>query len=149
MDTALDVRRVLGLLPHRFPCVLVDRVLELVPGRRIVGLKNVTVNEPFFSGHFPENPIMPGVLILEALAQCGGILVYHGMDAEERGTPIYLAGCDKVRFRRPVVPGDQIILTMEMNKRRSMLIKMTGTAAVDGQLAAEAELLAAIGEAET
>jgi 3-hydroxyacyl-[acyl-carrier-protein] dehydratase len=115
---ALDIKQILGRLPHRFPFLLVDRVIEIELGKRIVALKNVTINEPFFPGHFPHHPVMPGVLIVEAMAQAAGILglVSDDNGNAERNTVIYLAGIDEARFKRPVVPGDQLILTATIER---------------------------------
>ena len=146
MDTAYDIEKVMKFLPHRYPFLLVDRVINLVPDDRIVALKNVTINEPFFQGHFPGKPIMPGVLIIEAMAQAGGILAYETGPPEKRNRLIYFMGMDKVRFRKMVVPGDQIIFEAKILKFRSKVAKMSGTAAVDGQLVAEAELMASFGD---
>lgn len=146
MDTVLDIRAIMERLPHRYPFLLVDRVIRLVPGEEIVALKNVTLNEPFFQGHFPIQPVMPGVLIIEALAQAGGILASESRGPEKRGEIIYFMGMDAVRFRRPVVPGDQLILEAKVLKMRSRVAKMAGRALVEGQLAAEAELMASFGE---
>ena len=146
MDTAHDIEKIMKFLPHRYPFLLVDRVINLVPDDRIVALKNVTINEPFFQGHFPGKPIMPGVLIIEAMAQVGGILAYETGPPEKRNRLIYFMGMDKVRFRKMVVPGDQIIFEAKILKFRSKVAKMSGTAAVDGQLVAEAELMASFGD---
>ncbi|MDJ0737304.1 MAG: 3-hydroxyacyl-ACP dehydratase FabZ [Nostocaceae cyanobacterium] len=138
--TVLMSEDIQKLLPHRYPFLLVDRIIENVPGKRAVGIKNVTVNEPFFQGHFPERPIMPGVLIVEAMAQVGGIVMKQLPELED-GLFLF-AGIDKVRFRRPVVPGDQLIMSLELlwvKKRR--FGKMQARAEVDGQLAAEGELM--------
>lgn len=137
-----DINKIMGFLPHRYPFVLVDRVLEMVPNERIVGLKNVTINEPFFQGHFPATPVMPGVLIIEAMAQAGGILVYASRSEENRKGLIYFMGIDKARFRKPVIPGDQLILEIIWNKRRANVSKMSAKATVDGILVAEAEITA-------
>ena len=146
MDDAYDIQKILKALPHRYPFLLVDRILELEPGKRIVALKNVTINEPFFQGHFPDFPVMPGVLIVEALGQAGGVLVYVSQPEEKRGDLIFFTGLDKVRFRKPVVPGDQLTLELKIVKIRSKVVKMAGTVTVDGKLAAEAELMAAYGD---
>ena len=130
------------MLAHRYPFLLIDRVIEVVPGDKITALKNVTINEPFFQGHFPGRPIMPGVLIVEAMAQAGGILAYLTGSVEQRNSLIYFMGMDKVRFRKPVVPGDQIIFDAKIIKFRSKAAKMSGTATVDNQMVARAELLA-------
>jgi beta-hydroxyacyl-ACP dehydratase FabZ len=129
------------LLPHRFPFLLVDRVVEFEDGAHITALKNVTVNEPFFSGHFPEQPLMPGVLICEALAQAGGLLAYSSTDGVRRERALILAGLDGVRFRRPVTPGDQLRLEVTLKKRHRPLWKMSSVARVDGRVVAEADLV--------
>ena len=139
----IDITTILDILPHRYPFLLVDRVLEIEPGRRAVGLKNVTFNEPFFSGHFPGRPIMPGVLLLEAMAQVGGVLLLHELQ-NRHDKLIYFTGIDNAKFRRPVVPGDQVRIEVEILKRRSWTCKLLATAAVDGQLAAEAQILSAM-----
>jgi beta-hydroxyacyl-ACP dehydratase FabZ len=143
----IDIRGILDAIPHRYPFLLVDRVLELEPGKRIVAVKNVSFNEPFFQGHFPGAPVMPGVLIVEALAQAGAILLLHDF-AERHGKLVYFAGIDAARFRRVVGPGDQLRLTMEVIKLRSRTCKMKGIAEVDGELAAEAEILSAMVDRE-
>ena len=131
------------ILPHRYPFLLVDRILSLEPGKRIVGVKNVTVNEPFFQGHFPGRPIMPGVLIVEAMAQVGCVLAL--MSTQNEGNPsIYLLGMDKVRFRKPVVPGDQIVIDVEILRSGKKFWKMQATAHVDQTLVCEGEMMAAI-----
>jgi 3-hydroxyacyl-[acyl-carrier-protein] dehydratase len=139
-QTVLSIEEIHKLLPHRYPFSLVDRIIEYVPGKRAVGIKNVTFNEPHFQGHFPGRPIMPGVLIVEAMAQVGGIVLTQMTDVQE-GLFMF-AGIDKVRFRRPVVPGDQLIMSVELlwvKKRR--FGKMQGRAEVDGQLVSEGELM--------
>jgi 3-hydroxyacyl-[acyl-carrier-protein] dehydratase len=139
-STVIPVEEIHKLLPHRYPFSLVDRIIEYVPGKRAVGIKNVTFNEPHFQGHFPGRPIMPGVLIVEAMAQVGGIVLTQMTDVQ--GGLFMFAGIDKVRFRRPVVPGDQLIMTVELlwvKKRR--FGKMQGRAEVDGQLVSEGELM--------
>jgi beta-hydroxyacyl-ACP dehydratase FabZ len=139
----LDVREIMDRIPHRYPFLLVDRVIELVPGQSIVAIKNVTMNEPFFQGHFPGAPVMPGVLIIEALAQAGAVLLLS--DIPDRSSKlVYFTGIDEARFRRPVVPGDQIRLTMDVLKLRSRTCKMRGKAEVDGELAAEADIMSAL-----
>ena len=146
MEKRYDIQGIMELLPHRYPFLLVDRVIKLVPGETVVALKNVTMNEPFFQGHFPGKPVMPGVLIIEAMAQVGGLLAYESGSSENRRRLIYFMGMDKVRFRKPVVPGDQIIFEARILKFRSKAAKMSGTAKVEDQLVAEAELLASFGE---
>jgi beta-hydroxyacyl-ACP dehydratase FabZ len=142
MEQVYDIQKIMKFLPHRYPFIMVDRVVELVPNERIVGLKNVTINEPFFQGHFPGTPIMPGVLMIEAMAQVGGVLAFESTPPEEHGKVLYFMGIDKVRFRKPVIPGDQLILNVTMVKRRGVTFKMSGRAMVDGNLVAEAELMA-------
>jgi len=142
----MDVREIQKFLPHRYPFLLVDRILEIEEGKRIVGLKNVTFNEPFFQGHFPQTPVMPGVLIIEAMAQVGGVLAYKSALSEAKGKLIYFAAIDKVRFRKPVVPGDQIIFKLEMLKQRKRVCKMRGEALVNGEVVAEGELTAVLAE---
>jgi len=140
----LDVREILQYLPHRYPFLLIDRVLEYELGQRLTGLKNVTFNEPFFSGHFPQQPIMPGVLILEALAQATGMLAFVSEgEKPDRNAMYYLVGIDKARFKRPVEPGDQLILEVSMSRLRRGVGVFSGQAKVDGQLAASAELMCA------
>lgn len=140
----LDISKILEYLPHRYPFILVDRVLEIEPDERIVALKNVTINEPFFQGHFPATPIMPGVLIVEAMAQTGGLLFFESAGAEQRGSLVYFMGMDKVKFRQPVVPGDQLIFEVKILRKKTKVLKMAGTASVDGKLVAQAELMATI-----
>ena len=137
----LDVKQIMEILPHRYPFLLVDRISALEPGKSITGIKNVTFNEPFFQGHFPGEPVMPGVLILEAMAQVGGILACLS-DTEMIGRLVYFAGVDKARFRRVVRPGDQLVMQLEMIKQKGKITKMAGKAFVDEQLATEAELMA-------
>lgn len=147
MNESFDARTILDFLPHRYPFLLVDRVVEMEKGERIVAVKNVTFNEPFFQGHFPGLPVMPGVLIIESLAQAGALLVLEAQSPEERGRPIFFMGMDRVRFRRPVQPGDQLRLEVNMLKRRGKVVKMEGVAYVDEDKAAEAQVLATFGEA--
>jgi 3-hydroxyacyl-[acyl-carrier-protein] dehydratase len=145
MEKVADIQAIMDYLPHRYPFLLVDRVLEIVPGEKIVALKNVTINEPFFQGHFPGNPIMPGVLIVEAMAQAGGVL-FSSQLKENHGNLFYFMGMDKVKFRKLVVPGDQIILEVKIIRQRTKAVKMAGTASVDKKVVAEAEIMATIGE---
>jgi beta-hydroxyacyl-ACP dehydratase FabZ len=138
--SVLNIIEIMKLLPHRYPMLLIDRVLELDPGKRIVGLKNVSANEQFFQGHFPGAPVMPGVLIVEAMAQCSAVLFLR--DLPERDKKLFLfGGVDKARFRKPVVPGDQLIMECEVLQRRASTVKMKGIARVDGAVVAEAEML--------
>lgn len=137
-----DYHEIWSLLPHRAPFQFIDRVLEFEDGRRIVTLKNVSIDEPFFNGHFPELPLMPGVLICEALAQAGALLAHRSQNGVPPGRVVVLAGLDRARFRRPVVPGDQLHLEVTLLKRHRPLWKMHGIARVEGQMVAEAELSA-------
>ncbi len=147
MDEVFDVEKIMGFLPHRYPFLLIDRVIELVRDKRIVAIKNVTFNEPQFQGHFPGNPVMPGVLIIEAMAQAGGVLAVTSSAFEgKKNNLIYFMAMDKVRFRQPVVPGDQIVFKVEVLKLKTKVAKIKGEAFVDDNLVAEAELLALIGE---
>lgn len=139
----INIDEIIKLLPHRFPFILVDRILEVVPGESIIGLKNVTINEPFFQGHFPAQPIMPGVLILEGMAQAGGLLAYITSPEMVGNKLIYFAGLDNVRFRQTVVPGDQILFKLNVLKCKGKIWKMAGRALVDEKLVAEAQLMAA------
>jgi 3-hydroxyacyl-[acyl-carrier-protein] dehydratase len=143
--STLQIREIMERIPHRYPFLLVDRVIELVPQKRIVAIKNVTINEEFFQGHFPGAPVMPGVLIIEALAQAGAVLLLSDIPDRESKL-VYFTGIDEARFRRPVVPGDQIRLTMDVLKLRARTCKMRGTAEVDGELVAEAEIMSALVE---
>jgi beta-hydroxyacyl-ACP dehydratase FabZ len=145
MDPVYDIRDILKHLPHRYPFIMIDRVLELEPGRRIVTLKNVTINEPYFQGHFPDNPIMPGVMILEAMAQSAGVLAYETLPADQRDVLIYFMAIERAKFRRMVVPGDQLRFEVEIRKLRRKAVKGAGKAFVEDHLVAEAEMLAAIG----
>lgn len=138
----LNQQQIMELLPHRYPFLLVDRVLEIEGDKRIVGIKNVTANEPHFTGHFPGNPIMPGVLLLEAMAQLGAILVL--LKPEFKGRLVYLTGIDNAKIRRPVVPGDTLRMEVEVTAMRSIMGKTKAIATVDGQTAAEAEISFAI-----
>lgn len=140
----LDIREIMEILPHRFPFLLVDRVLEVVPGERAVAIKNVSVNEPQFTGHFPERPLMPGVLIVEALAQVGGIIM---LQLEEfHGKVALFAGIDGVRFRRTVSPGDQLVMTAQLIKIKGNIGRVRVAARVDDQLVTEGELMFALVE---
>jgi 3-hydroxyacyl-[acyl-carrier-protein] dehydratase len=144
IKTTFTVEEIHALLPHRYPFALVDRIIDYVPGKSAVGIKNVTFNEPQFQGHFPNRPIMPGVLIVEAMAQVGGIVLTQLDGAPQEGLFMF-AGIDKVRFRRPVVPGDQLVMTLELLSVKARRFgKMHGRAEVDGQLACEGELMFAL-----
>ena len=141
----IEIREILELLPHRYPFILVDRVLALEPGKSIVALKNVTINEPFFMGHFPTRPVMPGVLIIEAMAQAAGILSFKSPHlALTKGSIFYFAGIDGARFKRPVEPGDQLMLHAELLKTVRSVGKFACRATVGGKLAAEGEILAVL-----
>jgi beta-hydroxyacyl-ACP dehydratase FabZ len=133
-----------AVLPHRYPFLLVDRILELELGKRAVGLKAVSLNEPFFQGHFPGHPVMPGVLILESMAQVGGILILRTMNAQAGKKVMYFTGIDRARFRKPVLPGDQLRFEVEIVQLRRQFCRMRGQATVDGVLVTEAELTAAV-----
>lgn len=143
-STQLDIERILQILPHRWPFVLVDRVTEIVPGERIRGHKCVSMNEPWFQGHFPKNPIMPGVLVIEALAQIGGILAYASEPFDTQASLLYFLGIDKAKFRRPVVPGDRLDLEVSIVQHRTNVWKLRGEASVEGTLCAQGELLASV-----
>lgn len=143
----MDIRQILDHLPHRYPFLLIDRVLELEPGKRILALKNVTMNEPFFPGHFPHFPVMPGVLTIEAMAQAAAVLSFRTMDAKPDADSVYyFAGIDNARFKRPVVPGDQLQIEVSIVFNKRGLWKYSGVARVDGEVAAEAEMVCALRE---
>jgi beta-hydroxyacyl-ACP dehydratase FabZ len=142
------IEEIMRILPHRYPLLLVDRILSVELDKHIVGLKNVTVNEPFFAGHFPQAPIMPGVLIVEAMAQVAGILALLSTPENLGNQALYLMSLDKVRFRRPVVPGDRLILDLTVIKGKKKYFKMAGKAMVDDNLVAEAEIMAMVGKKE-
>lgn len=145
IKTTFSAEEIYKLLPHRYPFALVDRIIDFVPGKRIVGVKNISFNEPQFQGHFPGRPIMPGVLMVEAMAQVGGVLLRQMPEVPE-GLFMF-AGIDKVRFRRPVVPGDQLVMTVELLSIKGRRFgKMQGRAEVEGQLAVEGELMFALVE---
>ncbi len=137
---------ILNILPHRYPFLLVDRIVELEPGKMARGIKNVTINEPFFQGHFPGRPVMPGVLIVEAMAQVGGVLAFRSASVSNK--LVYFMGIDRARFRRPVVPGDTVELVLNVVKSRGSIWVFKGEAFVDKNLVAEAELMATIVERE-
>jgi 3-hydroxyacyl-[acyl-carrier-protein] dehydratase len=142
----MDILEIMQVLPHRYPLLLVDRILEIELGKRIVGLKNVSINEPYFQGHFPGFPLMPGVYILEALAQVGGILMIKSLNLEIGKYAVVFAGIDDARFKKPVYPGDQLILELEVITLKKSLSKMKGIAKVDNQVVAEAILYASARE---
>jgi UDP-3-O-[3-hydroxymyristoyl] N-acetylglucosamine deacetylase/3-hydroxyacyl-[acyl-carrier-protein] dehydratase len=139
----MDISEILKVIPHRYPMLLVDRILNVDPGKHITGIKNVTFNEPFFQGHFPGHPVMPGVLIVEAMAQVGGMLLMGAVENPEDKV-VYFMSLDNVKFRRPVVPGDQIRFELEMLQFRGKRCKMRGEGFVDGNKVAEAEMMAQI-----
>lgn len=143
----INIEGILKFLPHRYPFLLVDRVLSLEPGKTIVALKNVTVNEPFFQGHFPDIRIMPGVLIVEALAQAGGILVFHSIPDPESKL-VLLGKIDNTRFRKPVIPGDQLRLEADLLKLKGKFLQLRGRALVDGKIVVEGDLLASLEDKE-
>jgi len=139
-DPFLGIEQITEYLPHRYPFLLVDRIIEFEAGKSITGIKNVTANEPFFQGHFPGHPIMPGVLIVEAMAQVGGLLMVENADPEKDPQIVYLAAVDQVRWRRPVVPGDQLRISARLLKARRSLFRVFAEATVDGEIAASAEI---------
>jgi len=143
----VDIEGIVNCLPHRYPFLLLDRVLEMDSKKKVVAIKNVTFNEWFFEGHFPGAPVMPGVLIIEAMAQAGAVLILHEM-ADRESKLVYFTGIDRARFRRPVVPGDQLRFTLEVLKLRARTCKMKGIAEVDGELAAEAEIFSILVDRE-
>jgi 3-hydroxyacyl-[acyl-carrier-protein] dehydratase len=145
MSVLLDSRAIQEILPHRYPFLLVDKIIELEPRQRIVGIKQVTINEYFFQGHFPDAPVMPGVLQIEALAQVGAILALREFEDRENKIP-YFSGIENARFRRPVVPGDTLVLEVTAIRIGSRVQKMRGEAKVDGQITAEAEIMCIIGD---
>ncbi len=141
----LGIQEVMELLPHRYPFLLIDRIIEFEMDKRIVGLKNVTINEPFFQGHFPGHPIMPGVLLLEAMAQTGGVMALKSIPPEDvKKKVLYFMSIDKAKFRKPVVPGDQVRFVLELIKARGQIKSFKATAVVDGGVVAEAEMMAMI-----
>jgi len=141
----LRIAEIMRILPHRYPFLLVDRIIEVDGDRRIVAIKNVSINEPFFVGHFPEVPVMPGVLIVEAMAQAGAIMgLLHCRPEEIKNSLVYFVGIDEARFRRPIVPGDQLRIEVDVLRRKGRVWKMKGQVLVDGELAAEATLLSSI-----
>ena len=147
ISDTLDIREIMALIPHRYPFLLIDRVLSCQPGDCVVALKNVTFNEPFFQGHFPGRPVMPGVLIIEALAQATGILAFSTVGAPGNDTLYYFVGIDKARFRKPVEPGDQLRLEVRLLRRIKSVWRFEAEASVDGKLVARAEIMCAPGSA--
>ncbi len=143
METVLDIKQIQKLIPHRFPMLLVDRIIDIKPGESITGIKNVTMNEWFFQGHYPNEPIMPGVLIVEAMAQTGGVLLMKMLEGQE-GKSIYFMTIDAVKFRKPVVPGDTLRFEVKINQFKGKIGKIRGEAYVGDQLAAEAEMMAMV-----
>ncbi len=139
----VDIQKIMHPLPHRYPMLLVDRIIGFDPGKRIVGIKNVTINEPFFQGHFPGHPVMPGVLIIEAMMQVGGLLLMDAIENPDEKV-VYVMALDNVKFRRPVTPGDQVRFELEMLQVRRHVCRMRGTGFVEGQVVAEAEMMARI-----
>ena len=143
----LDIKEIMARLPHRYPMLLIDRVLEMVPGKSIVAIKNVSMNEPFFQGHFPHHPVMPGVLIIEAMAQAAALFSFEGdssVNPADQKTTYYLVGVDGARFRRPVVPGDQLRLEVSADRLSRTMCKYSACATVDGLEVASAKLMCAI-----
>ena len=138
----MDIHQILKLLPHRYPILLVDRVLEIEKGKRIKALKNVSINEPFFMGHFPRYPVMPGVLMLEAMAQTAALLAFHALDVmPDENTVYYFAGIDDARFKRPVSPGDQIIMDVTLDRMKAGILKFSAKSTVEGNLVCQAGLM--------
>jgi 3-hydroxyacyl-[acyl-carrier-protein] dehydratase len=142
----IDIKEIMAMAPHAYPFLLVDRILDVEPGKRIVGIKNVTYNEPFFPGHFPGRPIMPGVLIVEAMAQTAGVLIFNSLPKEDHKKTVFFLGVDNFRFRKPVIPGDQLRMELEITRHRQSIWGFKGKALVDGNVVAEGDLLAMIGE---
>jgi 3-hydroxyacyl-[acyl-carrier-protein] dehydratase len=148
METILDITQIQAILPHRYPFLLVDRIIEFEENKRIVGIKNVTLNEPFFQGHFPGAPVMPGVLIIEAMAQTAGVLML-GKIPDRDTKLVFFTGIDGAKFRKPVVPGDQLLMELTVLRYRPRYIKLNGTAYVDGVLVAEAQISSSLVERST
>ncbi|MFD2261270.1 3-hydroxyacyl-ACP dehydratase FabZ [Lacibacterium aquatile] len=140
----IDVQRIMAMIPHRYPMLLIDRVVDMEPNVSCVGIKNVSINEHFFAGHFPTKPVFPGVLIVEAMAQTAAVLVVHTLGPESEGKLVYFMSVDGARFRKPVVPGDQMRITVKKDRHRGPVWKFVGEAHVDGQIVAEATFAAMI-----
>jgi UDP-3-O-[3-hydroxymyristoyl] N-acetylglucosamine deacetylase/3-hydroxyacyl-[acyl-carrier-protein] dehydratase len=139
----LNINDIMNYLPHRYPFLLIDRIVEFEENKRVVGIKNVTINEPFFQGHFPGHPIMPGVLLIEAMAQAGGVLALKS-DPDPSNKVLYFMSIDKAKFRKPVIPGDQVRFELDLIKQRATIRSFRGVALVDGAVVAEAEMMAMI-----
>jgi 3-hydroxyacyl-[acyl-carrier-protein] dehydratase len=140
----IDIERIMQMIPHRYPFLMIDRVVEVVPDATAVGIKNVSINEPYFQGHFPQRPVMPGVLIIEAMAQTSAVLVVHSLGLKAEGKLVYFMSVDNARFRRPVVPGDQLRIHVVKERSRANVWKFSGEAKVNGTLVAEATYAAMI-----
>jgi 3-hydroxyacyl-[acyl-carrier-protein] dehydratase len=142
--SVVDINRIVQMIPHRYPMLLVDKVIDLKPDHSAIGIKNVTINEPFFQGHFPSRPVMPGVMIIESMAQTAAILVVHTLGPESEGKLVYFMSVDNARFRRPVIPGDQMHIHVTRNRKRGNVWKFVGEVRVDGKPAADAVFSAMI-----
>ncbi len=142
-----DIEKILNILPHRYPFLLVDKVIEIQKGKSIIALKNVTYNEPFFQGHFPDLKVMPGVLVMEAIAQAGGILLHYSIPEPENKF-VFLSKIDKAKFRKPIIPGDQIRIEVDILKLKNRICQIRGKALIEGEVAAEGEILAVVRDVE-
>ena len=141
-ETEVGIERILDMIPHRYPFLMIDKVVDMVPSESAVGIKNVTINEPHFQGHFPQRPVMPGVLIIEAMAQTAAVLVVRSLGRDAEGKLVYFMTIDSARFRKPVMPGDSLHVHVKRQRNRGSVWKFTGEAKVDGRLVAEAEFAA-------